>query len=66
MARVLQENLKKLLANELLFSSLVSGGAVKVKLDKDKKQLTYHFLSASMRKAAEGRCTMSLINGISF
>lgn len=27
---------------------------MKVKLDKDKKQLTYHFLSASMRKAAEG------------
>ncbi|MBF1995246.1 ATP-dependent Clp protease ATP-binding subunit ClpA [Serratia symbiotica] len=54
MARVMQENLKKPLANELLFGSLVNGGAVKVKLDKDKKQLTYHFLSASMRKAAEG------------
>lgn len=54
MARVMQENLKKPLANELLFGSLVNGGSVKVKLDKDKKQLTYHFLSASMRKAAEG------------
>lgn len=53
MARVMQENLKKPLANELLFGSLVNGGAVKVKLDldKDKKKLTYHFLSASMRKA---------------
>lgn len=60
-ARVMQENLKKPLANELLFGSLVNGGAVKVKLDKNKKQLTYHFLSASMRKAVEGRCTRSLI-----
>lgn len=54
MARVMQENLKKPLANELLFGSLVLGGAVKVKLDKDKKKLTYYFLSASMLKAAEG------------
>uniref|UniRef100_A0A182S6A2 AAA+ ATPase domain-containing protein n=1 Tax=Anopheles maculatus TaxID=74869 RepID=A0A182S6A2_9DIPT len=50
MARVMQENLKKPLANELLFGSLVDGGSVKVELEKDKKQLTYHFLSAAMRK----------------
>ncbi len=37
MARVMQENLKKPLANELLFGSLVNGDSVKVKLDKDKK-----------------------------
>ncbi|WP_338855503.1 ATP-dependent Clp protease ATP-binding subunit ClpA [Serratia marcescens] len=54
MARVMQENLKKPLANELLFGSLVDGGSVKVELDKDKKQLTYHFLSAAKRKADEG------------
>lgn len=33
MARVIQENLKKPLANELLFGSLVDGGTVKVTLD---------------------------------
>ena len=54
MARVMQENLKKPLANELLFGSLVDGGSVKVELDKDNQKLTYHFLSASMRKADEG------------
>ncbi|NDL62899.1 ATP-dependent Clp protease ATP-binding subunit ClpA [Acerihabitans arboris] len=51
MARVMQENLKKPLANELLFGSLVDGGSVTVELDKDKKQLNYHFLSAQKRKA---------------
>lgn len=54
MARVMQENLKKPLANELLFGSLVDGGSVEVELDKNKKQLTYHFLSAQKRKADEG------------
>ncbi|WP_410015920.1 ATP-dependent Clp protease ATP-binding subunit ClpA [Sodalis sp. C49] len=51
MARVMQENLKKPLANELLFGSLVDGGSVTVELNKDKKELTYHFLSAQKRKA---------------
>ncbi|MBK0033851.1 ATP-dependent Clp protease ATP-binding subunit ClpA [Erwinia sp. S43] len=51
MARAVQENLKKPLANELLFGSLVDGGSVSVGLDKEKNQLTYHFLSAEKRKA---------------
>ncbi|ROR11240.1 ATP-dependent Clp protease ATP-binding subunit ClpA [Erwinia sp. JUb26] len=51
MARAVQENLKKPLANELLFGSLVDGGSVSVALDKEKNQLTYHFLSAEKRKA---------------
>ncbi|WP_413734505.1 ATP-dependent Clp protease ATP-binding subunit ClpA [Sodalis sp. RH21] len=51
MARVMQENLKKPLANELLFGSLVDGGSVSVELNKDKKELSYHFLSAQKRKA---------------
>ena len=50
MARTVQENLKKPLANELLFGSLVEGGSVSVELDKEKGQLTYHFLSAEKRK----------------
>jgi ATP-dependent Clp protease ATP-binding subunit ClpA len=50
MARVMQENLKKPLANELLFGSLVDGGSVTVELNKDKKELSYRFLSAQKRK----------------
>ncbi len=50
MARVMQENLKKPLANELLFGSLVDGGSVTVELNKDKKELNYRFLSAQKRK----------------
>ena len=52
MARAVQENLKKPLANELLFGSLVDGGSVKVALDKTSNKLTYHFESAEQRKAA--------------
>ncbi|MCL2895432.1 ATP-dependent Clp protease ATP-binding subunit ClpA [Brenneria tiliae] len=51
MARVMQENLKKPLANELLFGSLVDGGSVKVELDKETQQLTYGFQSAQKHKA---------------
>ncbi|RLM27313.1 ATP-dependent Clp protease ATP-binding subunit ClpA [Brenneria alni] len=50
MARVMQENLKKPLANELLFGLLVDGGSVKVELDKESQQLTYGFQSAQKRK----------------
>jgi len=52
MARTVQENLKKPLANELLFGSLVDGGSVSVALDKEKNELIYHFLSAEKRKTA--------------
>ncbi len=41
MARVIQEKLKKPLANELLFGSLVSGGTVKVTLKDD--ELVFHY-----------------------
>ncbi|MGL9773253.1 MAG: ATP-dependent Clp protease ATP-binding subunit ClpA [Sodalis sp. (in: enterobacteria)] len=51
MARVMQENLKKPLANELLFGSLVDGGSVRVELDKERQTLKYQFLSAQKRKA---------------
>ncbi|MBP2846388.1 ATP-dependent Clp protease ATP-binding subunit ClpA [Dickeya oryzae] len=50
MARVIQENLKKPLANELLFGSLVDGGSVKVELDNAAQQLTCRFLSAQKTK----------------
>ncbi|MBF9000781.1 MULTISPECIES: ATP-dependent Clp protease ATP-binding subunit ClpA [Vibrio] len=44
MARVIQDQLKKPLANELLFGSLVDGGTVKVGLDSDK--LTFEYLGS--------------------
>ncbi|KAB8310918.1 MULTISPECIES: ATP-dependent Clp protease ATP-binding subunit ClpA [Rahnella] len=50
MTRTVQENLKKPLANELLFGSLVDGGSVSVALDKEADKLTYHFMSAQKKK----------------
>lgn len=50
MSRVIQDNLKKPLANELLFGSLVDGGQVVVALDKDQDKLTYNFHSAQKHK----------------
>ena len=50
MARVIQDSLKKPLANELLFGSLVDGGQVTVALDKDQQQLTFNFVSAQKHK----------------
>ncbi|WP_279044189.1 ATP-dependent Clp protease ATP-binding subunit ClpA [Cedecea davisae] len=49
MARVIQDSLKKPLANELLFGSLVDGGQVTVALDKE-QQLTFNFASAQKHK----------------
>lgn len=50
MARVIQDSLKKPLANELLFGSLVDGGQVTVGLDQAKNELTYDFQSAAKHK----------------
>ncbi|MCE0799862.1 ATP-dependent Clp protease ATP-binding subunit ClpA [Buttiauxella sp. A2-C1_F] len=50
MTRVIQDNLKKPLANELLFGSLVDGGQVTVALDKDNQKLIYNFHSAQKHK----------------
>lgn len=51
MVRVIQDNLKKPLANELLFGSLVNGGQVVVELDEAENKLTYSFHSAQKQKA---------------
>ncbi|EOH1177153.1 ATP-dependent Clp protease ATP-binding subunit ClpA [Cronobacter sakazakii] len=50
MTRVIQDNLKKPLANELLFGSLMDGGQVSVALDKEGDKLTYSFQSAQKHK----------------
>jgi ATP-dependent Clp protease ATP-binding subunit ClpA len=41
MARLIQEQLKKPLANELLFGELAKGGAAKVVVKKDKLAINY-------------------------
>ncbi len=49
MARVIQEQLRKPLANEVLFGNLTEGGTVKVDLKKDK--LTFNYESKQLAKA---------------
>lgn len=49
MGRVIQDQLKKPLANELLFGSLVEGGTVKVDLADD--QLTFQYMSSREKVA---------------
>lgn len=51
MARLIQEKLKKPLANELLFGQLVNGGSVRVALDKD--ELSFDIVSSHKRQEAE-------------
>ncbi|WP_394174542.1 ATP-dependent Clp protease ATP-binding subunit ClpA [Thalassotalea litorea] len=43
MARLIQEHLKKPLANELLFGQLMQGGVAKVDVDKKKEKLVFNF-----------------------
>ncbi|MEX9214528.1 MULTISPECIES: ATP-dependent Clp protease ATP-binding subunit ClpA [Providencia] len=50
MARTIQDNLKKPLANELLFGSLTNGGSVSIGLDEKSNTLTYSF--SSVHKAS--------------
>jgi len=49
MARIIQEAVKKPLANELLFGCLVDGGAVSVSTNQEKDELTFQY---SEEKAA--------------
>ncbi len=51
MARVMQEHVKKELANELLFGQLVRGGSVKITLKEDK--LKFKYISAKSKEASE-------------
>ncbi len=44
LARVIQEHIKKPLAEELLFGKLAKGGAVRVGLDEETKTLTFTFI----------------------
>ena len=51
--RVIQEHVKKPLAEELLFGSLVKGGTVRVRLDGDKLAFTFEALPPKGEDAGE-------------
>jgi ATP-dependent Clp protease ATP-binding subunit ClpA len=51
MARVMQEHVKKELANELLFGKLVNGGTVKIRLKADKLAFEYELTSKEKTEA---------------
>ena len=46
LARVIQENIKKPLADEILFGQLKNGGTVRVLLDREKDTLAFEFIPA--------------------
>jgi ATP-dependent Clp protease ATP-binding subunit ClpA len=50
LARVIQENIKKPLADEILFGKLKDGGTVRVLLDREKDKLAFEFIPAAEAK----------------
>jgi ATP-dependent Clp protease ATP-binding subunit ClpA len=50
LARVIQDNIKKPLADEILFGRLKGGGTVRVLLDREKDALAFEFLPAAEAK----------------
>jgi ATP-dependent Clp protease ATP-binding subunit ClpA len=50
LARVIQENLKKPLADEILFGKLKDGGTVRVLLDRDTDKLAFEFITEANKK----------------
>jgi ATP-dependent Clp protease ATP-binding subunit ClpA len=50
LARVIQDNIKKPLADEILFGKLKDGGTVRVLLDREKDKLAFEFISAADAK----------------
>lgn len=57
LARVIQERIKKPLAEELLFGKLIKGGLVHIDLDKKKKDLVFSYpdIKPKSRKAAKSK-----------
>src|ERR1700760_3203418 len=57
LARVIQENIKKPLADEILFGKLKDGGTVRVLLDREADKLAFEFIPAedAKPKAPKGR-----------
>ncbi len=50
LARVIQEHIKKPLADEILFGKLKDGGTVRVLLDREKDKLVFEFIKAAEAK----------------
>ena len=50
LARVIQDNIKKPLADEILFGKLKDGGTVRVLLDREKDKLAFEFIPAEEAK----------------
>ncbi len=50
LARVIQDNIKKPLADEILFGKLKGGGTVRVLLDREKDRLAFEFVPAAEAK----------------
>src|SRR6202000_3342310 len=50
LARVIQENIKKRLADEILFGKLKDGGTVRVLLDREADKLAFEFIPAAEAK----------------
>jgi ATP-dependent Clp protease ATP-binding subunit ClpA len=58
LARVIQENIKKPLADEILFGKLKNGGTVRVLLDRETDKLVFEFVTAEKApspSSADGR-----------
>ncbi len=52
LARVIQDHIKKPLADEILFGKLKNGGTVRILLDRDKDALAFEFITDADAKAA--------------
>jgi ATP-dependent Clp protease ATP-binding subunit ClpA len=52
LARVIQDNIKKPLADEILFGKLKDGGTVRVLLDREADKLAFEFISAAAKAPA--------------
>jgi ATP-dependent Clp protease ATP-binding subunit ClpA len=54
LARVIQDHIKKPLADEILFGKLKNGGTVRVLLDREKDALAFEFIPADIKPRAPG------------
>ena len=57
LARVIQDNIKKPLADEILFGDLKDGGTVRVLLDREKDRLAFEFIPAKEAKPRAPKST---------
>ena len=51
LARVIQDNIKKPLADEILFGKLKNGGTVRILLDREADKLAFEFVTNAEAKA---------------